>query len=82
MINARKLVDYISAEPFRPFRLNMASGQKFEVRHPENIAIRKTTARVFSPVVESSWDEQWHDISLVLIESVEPMESRSAWDRN
>lgn len=82
MITPHKLIDYVSAEPFRAFRLSMASGQKFEVRHPENIAVCKSSARIFTPVDASDANERWHDVSLMLIETVEPLETRLAQDRN
>lgn len=35
MMSMRRLVSYISAEPFRPLRIKMTSGETFEIRHPE-----------------------------------------------
>ena len=74
MTTARKLIDYIAAEPFRPFRINMASGKAYEIRHPENIAVTKTTAKIFAPADDSSDADRWHDVSLLLMESVESIE--------
>jgi hypothetical protein len=78
MMTARKLIDYVAAEPFRPFRINMASGRAYEIRHPENIAVTKTTAKIFAPADDSANDDRWHDVSLLLMESVEPIEAPAA----
>jgi len=80
MISLRKLVEYVSAEPFRPFRINMASRQSFEVRHPENIAVSRSTAKIFAPKDDDEEVETWHDVSLVLMESIEPLDRRFARD--
>jgi hypothetical protein len=71
MITLRKLVEYVSAEPFQPFRLKMASGQAFEVRHPEMILLGRSTVRVYTE--SETGTERWHDVSLVLMETVEPL---------
>lgn len=70
MMTYRKLGDFIAAEPFRPFRIRMASGQSFEIRHPEMISVSRTSARVYSATGENE-DERWHEVSLLLMESVE-----------
>jgi hypothetical protein len=82
MMTPRKLLVYMTTEPFRPFRLSMASGKTFEVRHPENIAISKSSARIYAP---KDGDEEgpdfWHDISLMLIEFVEFLEPHTSHDQ-
>ena len=70
MMTYRKLGDFVAAEPFRPFRIRMASGQSFEIRHPEMISVSRTSARVYSATGENE-DERWHEVSLLLMESVE-----------
>jgi hypothetical protein len=74
MIVARKLVDYVAAEPFRPFRIRMASGQSFEVRHPEMFLVGRTSVRIHSATDEDQ-NEKWHDVSLMLMETVEPLDA-------
>jgi hypothetical protein len=48
MMTYRKLGEYVAAEPFRPFRIKMASGQVYEIRHPEMILVGRTSVRVYS----------------------------------
>jgi hypothetical protein len=76
MINPREVVNFIAAEPFRPFRIQMASGRFFEVRHPEMAQVGRTTLTVFSALDdETGSQEQWHRISLPLIDCIEPIQA-------
>ena len=79
MMTVRKVVDYVSAEPFRPFRIKMASGQSFDVRHPEMILVGRTSVRVYTSTEPGSENgERWHDVSLMLMETLEPMQLSGA----
>ncbi len=75
MITMQQLGTYISAEPFRPFRIKMTSGQSFMIRHPEMIAVGRSTAHVFTSMSEDPEEAKVreHEISLLLIESIEPL---------
>jgi hypothetical protein len=78
-ITFQRLARYVGAEPFRPFRIKMASGQAFEIRHPEMINVGRTTAYIFtfmSDEAEHS-DQREHEVSLLLMESVEPLDVTS-----
>ncbi len=77
MMTSRKVVEYVAAEPFRPFRLKMASGQTFEIRHPEMIMVGRSSVKVYSKTKPDSPSEHWHDVSLMLMESIEPIDSLS-----
>ena len=46
MISFQQLARYVGAEPFRPFRISMASGQTFEIRHPEMVSVGRSNARI------------------------------------
>lgn len=71
------MAKYVGAEPFRPFRINMASGRVFEIRHPELVRLGRRTRRVFTYLGDSA-EEKEHEVSLLLIESVEPIEAKPA----
>jgi hypothetical protein len=60
MMTSRKVVEYVTAEPFRPFRIRMASGQSFDIRHPEMILVGRTSVRIYT-VVGDDTHEKWHD---------------------
>ena len=70
----RKLGEYVAAEPFRPFRIRMASGQSFDIRHPEMILVGRTSARIYT-VASGEMAEKWHDASMLLMETIEPLDA-------
>ncbi len=74
MMTYRKLGEYVAAEPFRPFRIRMASGQSFDIRHPEMILVGRTSARVYS-VIGAEQNEKWHETSLLLMETIESLDA-------
>lgn len=74
MMTSRKVVESVAAEPFRSFRIRMASGQTFGIRHPEMIMVGRSSVRVYTATGDDQ-NERWHDISLVLMESIEPLGS-------
>ncbi len=77
MMNSRRILNYVVAEPFRPFRIKMVSGETIEVRHPEMIAVGKTTVRisVWAADADSEPRERERELSILLIESIEVEES-------
>lgn len=83
MMTPREVIDQAFAQPFRPFRIHTASGRDFEVRHPEVVQVGRTNLTIFTPLADIPDAEgNWIKISLMLIESIEPMEvaSRPAKD--
>ena len=52
MVTSSLIQSDVKEQPFRPFRLNMASGKTFEIRHPEMIKVSKTFLVVFSPAAD------------------------------
>ena len=77
MMTYQRIGRYVTAEPFRPFRIQMTGGRTFEIRHPEMVQVGRTTMTIFT--VMSDDQDQANDkqieISLLLIESVEPLEA-------
>ena len=71
MLTPPQILDYVKAQPFRSFRLHMASGKTFDIRHPEMVKVGKSYLLVFSLVTGEPEDiEQWETVSLMLIESI------------
>jgi hypothetical protein len=64
----------MAAETFRPFRIKMASGQAFDIRHPEMILVGRISVRVYT-VTEAEQSEKWHDVSMLLMETTEPLDA-------
>lgn len=79
MILGRKFQEYVFAEPFRPFRIKMASGQTFDIRHPEMIMIGRSSAKIYqSSDSDPDGPPYWQEISLMLTESLELMELKTS----
>lgn len=80
MITFQRLARYVGAEPFRPFRISMASGQIVEIRHPEMIAVNRTFALIFTYLSDDPEQarQREYEVSLLLMESVEPLNVPSA----
>lgn len=71
MLTPPQILSYVKAQPFRPFRLRMASGRSFDIRHPEMVKVGKSFLLVFSFASgEPDVVEQWETVSLMLIESI------------
>ncbi len=71
------LLVYARAVPFRPFRIHVASGRIFEVRHPEMIKVLRTGVLIFKDAGGDHPDlpDEWEILSLMLIESVTHLET-------
>jgi hypothetical protein len=69
-----KIGEYVQAEPFCPFRIKMASGQAFDIRHPEMILVGRSSVRVYTRLQDNGDSPpQWHDVSMMLMETIEPL---------
>jgi hypothetical protein len=84
MMTFKRIMNYITAEPFRPFRINMASGKTYDIRHPEMVALRRTTVHVSTWMSDDEDEAKEHEqeLSIILIESVEPLETADSKDAN
>jgi hypothetical protein len=75
MLTPRVVLDFVTAEPFRPFRMYMASGRTFEVAHPEMVRVGRSSLTVhLRPESETSRADRSQEVSLMLLETIEPLE--------
>jgi len=76
MMTPASVLTDAKAEPFRPFRIHMASGKTLDVRHPETVRVGRTNLLVLSFVSDQPevFDE-WQSVSLMLMESISHSES-------
>jgi hypothetical protein len=77
MITSQRIISYVGAEPFRPFRITTTSGRTFEIRHPEMVQVGKSTMTIFTYLSNDPEEakEQQVEVSLLLTESVEPLDA-------
>ena len=74
-MRAADLLSWVRATPFVPFRIRLNSGRTFDIRHPEMLRVGLSAANVYSFSGEPSDPfERMEMVSLVLIESIEPLE--------
>ncbi len=76
MISHQRMASYVHAEPFRPFRITLNGGRSFDIRHPEMIQLGRSTMTIFTDLNDDqqSPKERQIEVSLLLTESVEPLE--------
>jgi hypothetical protein len=62
----------------------MASGRVFEIRHPEMVQVGRTTMTIFTYMSDDAEEakEREHEVSLLLIESIEPLNATSTSGNN
>jgi hypothetical protein len=71
----QRVVDYVKAEPFRPFRIHMASGRTFDIRHPELIKVLKNYILIFKTGADGAdVPDELDTVSLMLIEYLSHLE--------
>jgi len=75
-VRADDLLTWTRATPFVPFRIRLNSERTFDIRHPEMLRVGRSTVNLYTFVGEPSDPfERMEMLSLVLIESVEPLEA-------
>jgi hypothetical protein len=75
-MTSQEVLNYVQARPFRPFQIRMNSGRTFDIRHPEMVRVGKRDVLIFTFVSDSpDVYDKWQNVSLVLIESLSPVEA-------
>ncbi|HEY1859054.1 MAG TPA: hypothetical protein VGG61_01795 [Gemmataceae bacterium] len=75
----REVLNYVQANPFRPFGIRMNSGRTFDIRHPEMVRVGKRDLLIFTLVSDApEVYDRWENVSLLLIESISPLEASVA----
>jgi hypothetical protein len=75
-MSAPEVLDYLRAQPFRPFRILMNSGRTFDVRHPEMVRVGRDFLILFTFVSDNpEVIDRWQTISLLLVESISHLDA-------
>jgi hypothetical protein len=77
-VRPEDILQWLQAQPFRPFRITMNSGRAIEVRHPELVRVLRTSLMVFRPTEQADVYERWDMFGLVLIENIAPIDAPAA----
>jgi hypothetical protein len=76
MATKEQLRALITARPFAPFLIKMASGERFTVRHPENAACDDRGRSL------TVYDQGLHLVEMLLVEVMEPAEAPTSKQGN
>ena len=66
MATREQLRALITAQPYQPFVIKMASGERFTIRHPENAACDDHGRSL------TVYDQGLHLVEMLLVEVMEP----------
>ena len=78
-MRAEDLLYWVRTVPFVPFRIRLNSGRTFDIRHPEMVKVGRSIVNIFSYSGEPSDPfERMEMVGLLLIESIQPLETPSA----
>jgi len=83
VISPQEVLSSLKARPFRPFRIPLASGEAFEVRHPEMVRVGRNSLILFTLVSDNPEDDdRWETRSLLLRERLSHLDPAVATDEN
>jgi len=78
-MRADDLLTWTRTTPFVPFRIRLNSGRTFDIRHPEMLRVGRSAVNIYTFAGEPADPyERMEMVSLVLIESIEPLEAPHA----
>ena len=69
--------ELLTAQPFRPFRLVMSSGKKYDVRHPEMAFLSRTSIYVGVDVADDEIPADFRICSLLHVTAIEPLNEKN-----
>lgn len=76
MMTPQSVLNYVKAKPFRPFQIHMASGETFDVRHPEMVRVGRSSLMLFTLVNDDpELFDRWETISLMLMERISQLDA-------
>lgn len=79
-MNAKEILKKLKAQPFEPFMIVTSAGDRYEVRHPENLkVVPGGTLYVFAPIEDESYNADSPTlVGLHQVSSVEPSPNTAA----
>lgn len=79
-MNVKEIVKKLKSQPFEPFLVVTSAGDRYEVKHPENLqVVRSGTLYIFSPVDDEELTvESPVIVGLHQVTSLEPSPNNAA----
>ena len=65
--------ELLTQRPFKPFRLDMSSGQSYDVRHPDMAMLTRTSILIGVDIAEDGVPAEFKICSLLHVATVEPV---------
>jgi hypothetical protein len=65
--------DLLKAQPFKPFRLVMSSGETYDVRHPEMAFLTRASVQVGVDIADDGVPADFRICSLLHVTAIEPL---------
>ena len=69
LMSPQDVLEILRAQPFEPFELQLSTGERFEVHHPENLLVGRT--KCYLPVLQDGIVERMVHMALVHIVKIE-----------
>ena len=69
-MNTGTVLEFVNQRPFEPFVVRLSNGEKYEVRHPENIMVLKTRLVIGYPE-----DDRVVQVGLIHVNSIENLQT-------
>ena len=68
-MNPETIREWLNRQPFEPFELRLSHGERFEVRHPELLAMTRNRIAIADPEADTITH-----VALVHINSIRPLQ--------
>ena len=52
-MNEQSMLEILSQRPFQPFEIELSSGQRLSIRHPENVMLTRSRIVIVNPEKDS-----------------------------
>ena len=75
-MSPQDMLEWIKASPFVPFEVELTTGERLQVRHPEHLLLGKTACFLFA--YDGDFYEDVHHIGLLHIVKVTRLRNGSA----
>ena len=66
--------DVLRRQPFQPFRVRLSTGQGYEIRHPEFVALTRTSLFVGYPAAADEFPDRMIQCDLLHVVALEPLQ--------
>lgn len=79
-MTAERIHDLLKRQPFAPFALTLTTGERFVVRHAENLIVGKRVC--YYPIFDGEFVDRMVHISIPHIVKLEPFDGSSNSEQN